>query len=129
MCESLWVIIQTSAPCTPQAKAIAECGFGTIIGTARSLLLGAPHLPAQMWAEAVQTAIYIKNRTPTGVLDGKASLEVWQEKKLAKLLHMHEWDTLAFKHGEVRFRPNKLTARAKKMHLAGYNTNNKTYQL
>ena len=69
LCESLGIMIQTNAPYILQGNAIAERGFGTIIGTARSLLLGAPHLPAQLWAEAVKTAKHIKNRTPTDVLD------------------------------------------------------------
>ena len=124
-----WDHHTNNAPYIPQGNAIAEREFGTIIGTARNLLLGARHLPAQLWAEAVKTAIYIKNRTPTDVFDGKGPLEVWQEKKLGNLLHMHEWGTLAFKHVKARFRPNKLAGRAKKMHLVGYNTKNKTYRL
>ena len=111
LCELLKIIIQTNVPYIPQGNAIAERGFGTIIGTARSFLLGAPHLPAQLWAEAVKTAINIKNRTPTDVLDGKVPLEIWQEKRLGNLLHMHEWGALAFNLVEARFRPNKLAAR------------------
>ena len=42
---------------------------------------------------------------------------------------MHEWGALAFKHVEARFRSNKLASRAKKLHLVGYNTKNKTYRL
>ena len=34
-----------------------------------------------------------------------------------------------FKHAEARFRPNKLSARAKKLHLVGYNTKNQTHRL
>ena len=63
--------------------------FGTIIGTTRRLLLGAPHLPDRLWADAFKAAVYIKNRTPTDGLDGKAPLEVWEDKKLGHLLHMH----------------------------------------
>ena len=81
LCESLGIIIETNAPYIPQGNAITERGFGTIIGTARRLLLGAPHLPDRLWAEAFKAAICIKNRTPTDVLDGKASLEVWKDKK------------------------------------------------
>ena len=118
--ESLGIIIGTNAPYIPQGNAIAERGFGTIIGTARRLLLGAPHLPGRLWAEAFKAPIYIKNRTPTYVLDGKAPLEVWEDKKLGNLLHMHEWGALAFKHVEARLRSNKLAARANKLHLVGY---------
>ena len=66
---------------------------------------------------------------PTDVLDGKAPLEVWEDKKLGNLLHMREWGALAVKHVEAQFWSNKLAARAKKLHLVGYNTKNKTYRL
>ena len=72
---------------------------------------------------------YIKNRTPTDVLDGKAPREVWVDKKVGSLLHMHESGALAFKHVEARFKSNKLAARAKKLQLVRYNTRNITYQL
>ncbi|CAB1096463.1 unnamed protein product [Ectocarpus sp. CCAP 1310/34] len=76
-----------------------------------------PHLPSELRAEAFQTAIYLKNRTPTEVLGGKSPLEVWEGKPLGNLLHIHEWGSMAFKHEGARFRPNKLAARAKKMYL------------
>ena len=129
MCESLGIIIETNAPYIPQGNAIAERGFGTIVGTARHLLLGVPHLPDRLWAEAFKATIYIENRVPTDVLDGKAPLEVWEDKKLGNLLHMHEWGALAFKHVEARFRSNKLAARAMKLYLVGYNTQDKTCRL
>ena len=91
--------------------------------------MGAPNLPGRLWAEAFKAAIYIKNRTPTDVLDGKAPLEVWEDKPLGSMPHIHEWGSLAFKHEEARFRPNNLTARAKKMHLVGYNTKRRSYRL
>ena len=49
--------------------------------------------------------------------------------KLGNLLRMHKWGALAFKHGEARFRSNKIAARANKLQLVGYNTTNKTYRL
>ena len=70
-------------------------------------------------SKAFMTAIYLRNRTPTEVLGGKAPLEVWEVKPLGKMLHIHEWGSLAFKHEEVRARSNKLAARAKKMYLVG----------
>ena len=100
LCVSLGIIIETN--------------LGTIMGTTRRLLLGTPHLPGRLWAEAFKAAIYIKNRTPSDVLDGKALLEVWEGKKLGNLLHMYEWGALAFKRVEARFRSKKLAARAKK---------------
>ncbi|CAB1098324.1 unnamed protein product [Ectocarpus sp. CCAP 1310/34] len=76
MCRSFGIAVETSPPYVPQGNAIAERGFRTVIGAARSLMLGAPHLPRQLWTEAVKAAIYIKHRTPTDVLDGKTPLEL-----------------------------------------------------
>lgn len=90
LCQSLGIQVKTSAPYNPEGNAIAERGFGTIIGTTRKLLLGAPHLPDALWAEAFRTAVYLKNRTPTDVLGGKAPLELWEGKPLGKMLHIHE---------------------------------------
>lgn len=129
LCKSLGIKVETSAPYIPEGNAIAERGFGTIIGTTRKLLLGAPHLPGELWAEAFRTAIYLKNRTPTEVLGGKAPLEVWDGKPLGKMLHIHEWGSLAFKHEEKRSRSSKLAARAKKMYLVGYNPKGRSYRL
>ena len=78
LCVSLGINIETNAPYIPEGNAIAERDFGTIMGTTRRLLMGAPNLPGRLWAEAFKAAIYIKNRTPTDVLDGKAPLEVWR---------------------------------------------------
>lgn len=81
LAESLGIPIETNAPHIPQGNSIAERGFGTIIGVTRSLLLGAPHLPEKLWAEALKPAVYIRNRTPTDVLRGKALLEVRESKQ------------------------------------------------
>ena len=52
LCVSFGIIIETNVPYIPEGNAIAELGFGTIMGTTRRLLLGAPHLPGRLWAEA-----------------------------------------------------------------------------
>ena len=83
LCVSLGIIIETNAPYIPEGNAIAEHGFGTIMGTTRRLLLGAPHLPGRLWAEAFKAAVYTKTRTPTDVLDGKVPLEVWINRSAA----------------------------------------------
>ena len=90
LAESLGIPIETNAPYLPQGNSIAERGFGTIIGVTRSLLLGAPHVPEKLWAEALKAAVYIRNGTPTDVLGGEAPLEVWENKPLGSMKHMHE---------------------------------------
>lgn len=69
-----WDQNRDQRPTHPSGKRrIAERGFGTIIGTARSLILGAPPFPVELWAEPVKGAVYIKNRTPTDVLGRKTT--------------------------------------------------------
>ncbi|CAB1121335.1 unnamed protein product [Ectocarpus sp. CCAP 1310/34] len=48
MCKSVGITVNNSPPYVPQGDAIAERGFGTIIGTTRKMLLGAPHLPSEL---------------------------------------------------------------------------------
>ena len=76
LAESLGIPIETNAPFISPGSSIAKRSFGTIIGVTRSLLLGAPHPPQKLWAEALKAAVYIRNRTPTDVLEGEAHLEV-----------------------------------------------------
>ena len=129
LCVSLGIVIETNAPYIPEGNAIAERGLGTIMVTTRRLLLGTPHLPGRLWVEAFKATIYIKNRTPTDVLEGKASLDVWEDKPLGNMQHIHDWGALAFKQEKARFRPNKMAARVKKMHPVGYNTKRRSYRL
>ena len=55
-CQSLGIKIETNPPHIPQGNAIAERGYGSIFGTTRKLLLGAPHLPDKPWACLLYTS-------------------------------------------------------------------------
>ncbi|CAB1115713.1 unnamed protein product [Ectocarpus sp. CCAP 1310/34] len=90
MCRSFRIAVETSPPYVPQGNAVAERGFGTVIGAARSLMLGAPHLLRQLWAEAVKAAIYIKNRTP------------WRQWDPAELLKITNSAEPSFREGDAR---------------------------
>jgi hypothetical protein len=61
---------------TPQQNGVAERLNRTITETARCLRLNA-ELPKIFWAEAVDMACYIINRSPRVALDGKVAEEVW----------------------------------------------------
>lgn len=51
------VKVETNASYTPPGTGIAERGFGTTIGVAPSLLVGARHHPDQRWAQSIRTAV------------------------------------------------------------------------
>jgi hypothetical protein len=61
---------------TPKQNGMAERLNRTITETARCLRLNAK-LPKIFWAEAVDMACYIINRSPRVTLDGKVAEEVW----------------------------------------------------
>ena len=55
---------------------VAERRNRTLMEMARCLLIQSG-LPPTFWAEAVNTANYIRNRSPTSKLNGRTPYEVW----------------------------------------------------
>jgi transposase InsO family protein len=61
---------QTSAPYTPQQNGVTEWANKTIMECVKSTIC-AQGLDLEFWAEAVNTAVYIKNQCPTKALESK----------------------------------------------------------
>ncbi len=64
---------QTNAPYTPQQNRVAK---QAIMECIKSMIF-AQGLDLEFWVEAVNMAIYIKNRCPTKALDSKTLQEAW----------------------------------------------------
>ena len=58
----------------PEQNGVAERMKRTIVETARSMLAEAK-LPGRFWAEAVATAVYLRNRSPTTAVKGMTPFE------------------------------------------------------
>jgi hypothetical protein len=71
---------QLTAPYSPQQNGVVERRNATVVGAAQSMLK-AKKLPNWLWGEAVMTAVYVLNRTPTKSVDGVTPFEVWYGKK------------------------------------------------
>ena len=72
---------ETSAPYAQQQNGVAERSNRTILEKARTMLIHA-NLSKSHWAEALNTAIYLANRTPTSSLpDHKTPYEAWHGRK------------------------------------------------
>ena len=69
-----------TAPYSPQQNGVVEQRNQTIVGMARSLLK-AKRVPGEFWGEAVSTAVFILNRSPTKSMDGKTTFEAWHGRK------------------------------------------------
>jgi hypothetical protein len=62
------------APYSPQQNGVVERCNQTVVGMARALLKQRG-MPAIFWGEAVVTAVYILNRSPTKALNGRTPYE------------------------------------------------------
>jgi transposase InsO family protein len=67
---------QTTAPYTPEQNGVAERANRTIVESARCMLLESG-LSKSFWAEAVRTAVHLKNRLPTIAVQDKTPYEAW----------------------------------------------------
>jgi hypothetical protein len=65
-----------SASYSPQQNGVVEWRNQTVVGMAQALLKQRGML-AVFWGEAVVTAVYILNRSPTKALNGRTPYEAW----------------------------------------------------
>ncbi|CAN0080730.1 unnamed protein product [Discosporangium mesarthrocarpum] len=76
---------QFTAPYSTHQIGVAEREWRTLMGMTRCFL-SVPGLPKALWPEAVQTAVYIRNRSPSTFLRGRTPFEVWTG-RITKLHH------------------------------------------
>jgi len=86
----------TSAPFTPEQNGRIEREMRTIVESARSML-SARKLPKNLWGEAVNTAVYVLNRTVPTYLNKKTPIEVYMNKK-PDLSHIRTFGCNAYIH-------------------------------
>lgn len=73
-CKQHGIIQQFTVPHTPQQNGVAERKNRTLVECARSMLQG-KGISNGLWAEAINTAVYLKNRSPTKCLGFKTPFE------------------------------------------------------
>ncbi|KAK3137468.1 hypothetical protein QOZ80_5BG0452680 [Eleusine coracana subsp. coracana] len=114
-----------SAPYSPQQNGVVERRNQTVVGMARALLKQR-RMPAVFWGEAVVTAVYILNRSPTKALDGKTPYEAWHGRK-PTVFHLRTFGCLAFAKelGHI----GKLDDRSTPGVFIGYAEGSKAYRI
>ncbi|KAG8479622.1 hypothetical protein CXB51_029429 [Gossypium anomalum] len=90
-------------------------------------LLFEKKLPKNLWAEAVNTAVYLQNRLPTKALEQKIPFEGWFGFKRS-VQHLRVFGCLCYAHIPAVKR-DKLSKRAKPGILVGYNSVKKGYRI
>lgn len=117
---------QLTVPYTPQQNGVAERANSTRIEMARSMMVHAG-VNEYLWAEAVNTAAYIRNRCPTKQLENKTPYEVWFGRK-PNVNHFKTFGTYAVSLDKST---NKSKFKAKYIPyiMVGYSATSKAYRL
>ena len=98
----------------------------TLVETARSMLVNA-NLPHRFWAEALSTATYLRNRSPTKAVCGMTPHEAWTGEK-PRVDALRVFGCQAFVHIPKDER-KELDSKSRKCILLGYGTTTKGYRL
>jgi len=121
------IITEVSDPYSQQQNRISERCNRTVLVPARSMLKY-PGMPNKLWAKAVPTAVYIKNRLRFRALPNWTPFKRWTWKK-PDISHLRTFGCLAFAwiHGDLR---KNLDNHAYKCVLLGYSAQTSTqYQV
>src|SRR6185295_3106631 len=125
-CAGEGVVRQLTAPYSPQQNGVVERRNQTIVGMARSMMK-AKTMPAEFWGEAVSTAVFILNRSPTKALKGMTPYQAWYGRK-PDVSYLRTFGCI----GHVKtVKPGlgKLEDRSTKMVFLGYEDGTKVYRL
>ena len=125
-CKEHGIQRQFSNSYSPEQNGVAERFNRTMIEAARSMLYHA-HLPMKFWAEAVNTAVYIRNRSPTTSVKDKTPYECWFNAK-PNVSHFRVFGSQCYVHVPDDQR-QKLDAKSYKGIFVGYPEGTKGYKV
>ncbi|KMQ92933.1 integrase core domain protein [Lasius niger] len=118
---------EPSVPHTPEQNGKSERGNRSIVECARTMLK-AKDLPTSLWAEAVNTAVYLQNRVLSSKSkEGKTPYEIWTGEN-PDLSHVKVFGSEAFVHVPKQF-TKKFDARSKRVLFVGYEGDSTNYRL
>ena len=117
---------QNTIPKTPQQNGVAERMNRTLEEALRSML-SESKLPKRFWAEALSTATYLRNRSPTKAVKNITPFEAWNETK-PDVQHLRVFRSICYAHIDKTER-KKLDPKSRKAILLGYGENIKGYRL
>lgn len=123
--KSNGIIHQTTTPYTPEQNGTAERMNRSLVERAKCMLLNT-NLPKQFWADAVHTAAYVINRSPTKSLSFKTPEEMWSGHK-PNVKHLRIFGCEAMVHLPQEKR-KKWDPKAQKMIFIGYCDHSKGYR-
>lgn len=117
---------ETTVPKNPEQNGTAERMNRTLVETVRSMLADA-QLPKRFWAEALETATYLRNRSPAKSLDQMTPFEAWTGRR-PDIRHLRVFGCTAYAH-IPRDERGKLDSKTRTCWLMGYGDTTKGYRL
>ena len=123
--RKIGAIHESTTANTPEQNGKVERMNRTIVTKARSMLAG-PGLPKRLWAEAMSTACYLRNITPS-VEKTKTPFEIWTGHR-PTVEHLKVFGCVAYAHIDKNKR-DKLDLNAKKGIFVGYRRTSKQYRI
>ena len=87
---------ELTVPKTPQQNGVAKRMNRTLVEKRGSMLFYA-HLPLKFWAEALSTAVYLRNRSPTKAVEDKTPYEAWSGDR-PNVKHLRVFGCIAYAH-------------------------------
>lgn len=112
---------ECTAPYTPQQNGRSERELRTIMESARSMLY-AKDIPMNLWAEAVDCAVYLLNRSSSSQTIDVSPYELWFNQR-PNLNHIRIFGSVGYVHIPNEKR-KKLDKKSTKMMLVGYEQEN-----
>jgi transposase InsO family protein len=119
------IVHRKTVPHTPQQNGKAERLNRTLLDKARTMRAGTG-LPTNVWAEAVNTANYLRNRLPTSGRFKTPYELFWGSKP--DLSHVRVFGAVAYSHIHASNR-RKLDNRAETGIMVGYSETSKAYRI
>lgn len=124
--KQVGIVHQKTNVYTPEQNGMSERFNRTIVERARCLLFDAG-LDKKFWAEATNTAVYLRNRSVASGLNNKTPYELWTNKK-PDLSHVRIFGSEVMVHVPKEKRL-KWDSKSKKHILVGFSENVKGYRV
>ncbi|KAG8492389.1 hypothetical protein CXB51_009729 [Gossypium anomalum] len=126
ICARAGIKHQLTKVYTPQQNGVSERKNRSLLDMARCMIFE-KNLPKNLWAEAVNTAVYVQNRLPTKALEQKTPFEAWFGFK-PSLAHLRIFGCLCYSQVPAVKR-SKLHKKAQAGILVGYSSEKKGYRI
>lgn len=120
-CQEKGIQIEYTIAYTPEQNGVAERMNRSIVEKARCMLLSSS-LPKTLWSEAVKTAVYLLNRSPTSALKDSVPATLWYGQK-PSVEKLKIFGSTAYLHTPKQLSKGKFDSRTRKLFLVGYCTN------